>query len=84
MTPLALRAWFALVALAVVMGLLLFLPAGTLRYWQAWMYLGQLGDRFAATGQRDRAREVFARIATSPDLSEEMRQGANGRLQELR
>ena len=40
MTPLALRAWFALVALAVVMGLLLFLPAGTLRYWQAWMYLG--------------------------------------------
>ena len=40
MTRLALRAWFALVALAVVMGLLLFLPAGTLRYWQAWMYLG--------------------------------------------
>jgi len=39
-TRLALRAWFALVALAVVMGLLLFLPAGTLRYWQAWMYLG--------------------------------------------
>jgi len=39
-TRLALRAWFALVALAVVMGLLLFLPAGTLRYWQAWTYLG--------------------------------------------
>jgi len=39
-TRLALRAWFALVALAVVMGLLLFLPAGTLRYWQAWVYLG--------------------------------------------
>jgi protein-S-isoprenylcysteine O-methyltransferase Ste14 len=33
------RAWFALAALAVVMGLLLFVPAGTLRYWQAWAYL---------------------------------------------
>ena len=40
MTHLALRAWFALAALAVVMGLLLFIPAGTLRYWQAWVYLG--------------------------------------------
>jgi protein-S-isoprenylcysteine O-methyltransferase Ste14 len=39
-THLALRAWFALAALAVVMGLLLFTPAGTLRYWQAWVYLG--------------------------------------------
>jgi len=39
-THLALRAWFALAALAVVMGLLLFIPAGTLRYWQAWVYLG--------------------------------------------
>jgi protein-S-isoprenylcysteine O-methyltransferase Ste14 len=29
----------SLVALAVVMGLLLFLPAGTTRYWQAWVYL---------------------------------------------
>lgn len=40
MTHLALRAWFALAALAVVMGLLLFVPAGTLSYWQAWVYLG--------------------------------------------
>ena len=40
MTHLALRAWFALAALAVVMGLLLFIPAGTLSYWQAWVYLG--------------------------------------------
>ena len=29
----------SLVALAVAMGLLLFLPAGTIRYWQAWVYL---------------------------------------------
>jgi protein-S-isoprenylcysteine O-methyltransferase Ste14 len=29
----------SLIALTVVMGLLLFLPAGTLRYWQAWVYL---------------------------------------------
>jgi protein-S-isoprenylcysteine O-methyltransferase Ste14 len=33
------RAWFALAVLAAAMGLLLFVPAGTLRYWQAWVYL---------------------------------------------
>jgi protein-S-isoprenylcysteine O-methyltransferase Ste14 len=33
------RAWLSLAALAVVMGLLLFLPAGTVHYWQAWIYL---------------------------------------------
>ena len=33
------RAWLALVVLAVVMGLLLFVFAGTVRYWQAWVYL---------------------------------------------
>ena len=33
------RAWLALVVLAVVMGLLLFVPAGTVHYWQAWVYL---------------------------------------------
>jgi protein-S-isoprenylcysteine O-methyltransferase Ste14 len=33
------RAWRGLVILAVVMGLLLFIPAGTLRYWPAWGYL---------------------------------------------
>jgi hypothetical protein len=39
-THLALRAWFALVVLAAVMGALLFVPRGTLSYWQAWVYLG--------------------------------------------
>ena len=33
------RAWVALAVLTAVMGLLLFVPAGTLRYWQAWVYL---------------------------------------------
>jgi len=33
------RAWVALAVLALVMGLLLFVPAGTVRYWQAWVYL---------------------------------------------
>ena len=33
------KAWLALVVLALVMGLLLFLPAGTIHYWQAWLYL---------------------------------------------
>jgi protein-S-isoprenylcysteine O-methyltransferase Ste14 len=33
------RAWRAIAILAAVMGLLLFVPAGTVRYWQAWVYL---------------------------------------------
>ncbi len=33
------RAWLSLVVLAIVMGLLLFIPAGTIHYWQAWVYL---------------------------------------------
>jgi len=34
------RAWLAFVVLTVVMGTLLFGPAGTMRYWQAWVYIG--------------------------------------------
>ena len=33
------RAWFALAILGFVMGLLLFVPAGTVDYWQGWVYL---------------------------------------------
>ena len=33
------RAWLALAVLAVAMALLLFVPAGTAHYWQAWVYL---------------------------------------------
>ena len=33
------KAWLALVVRAVVMGFLLFIPAGTVHYWQAWVYL---------------------------------------------
>jgi protein-S-isoprenylcysteine O-methyltransferase Ste14 len=33
------RAWVSLAVLAVLMALLLFVPAGTIRYWQAWGYL---------------------------------------------
>jgi protein-S-isoprenylcysteine O-methyltransferase Ste14 len=33
------RAWLAIAVLAVVMGLLLFVSAGAVRYWQAWAYL---------------------------------------------
>jgi protein-S-isoprenylcysteine O-methyltransferase Ste14 len=33
------RAWLGILFLAVIMGLLVFLPAGTVRYWQAWVYL---------------------------------------------
>ena len=33
------RAWFALIALVFVMSLLLFVPAGTVCYWEGWVYL---------------------------------------------
>jgi protein-S-isoprenylcysteine O-methyltransferase Ste14 len=33
------KAWLSLAGLALVMGLLLFVPAGTVYYWQAWVYL---------------------------------------------
>jgi protein-S-isoprenylcysteine O-methyltransferase Ste14 len=33
------RPWFALAILGVVMGLLLFVLAGTVGYWQGWVYL---------------------------------------------
>lgn len=33
------KAWLALLVLAIAMGLLLFVPAGTLDYWQAWIFL---------------------------------------------
>jgi len=36
---LAARALFSLVVLAAVMGLLVFGPAGTMRYWEGWLYL---------------------------------------------
>ena len=39
MASLAVRAWFSLAALAAVMSLLVFGTAGTVRYWQGWVYL---------------------------------------------
>ncbi|HVJ81512.1 MAG TPA: isoprenylcysteine carboxylmethyltransferase family protein, partial [Planctomycetia bacterium] len=33
------RAWIALAALSVVMGLFIFMPAGTTRFWEGWAYL---------------------------------------------
>jgi protein-S-isoprenylcysteine O-methyltransferase Ste14 len=33
------KAWLSLAGLALVMGFLLFVPAGTVHYWQAWVYL---------------------------------------------
>lgn len=33
------KAWLSLAVLAIVMSLLLFVPAWTIHYWQAWVYL---------------------------------------------
>jgi protein-S-isoprenylcysteine O-methyltransferase Ste14 len=39
MKSLRTRAWLAVAVVAVIEGLLLFIPAGTIEYWQAWVYL---------------------------------------------
>jgi protein-S-isoprenylcysteine O-methyltransferase Ste14 len=43
------KPWFALVVLTAVMGLLLCIPAGTLHYWQAWVYLSIFSGASALT-----------------------------------
>jgi len=40
MKNLKIRMWLALVVAFVAIGLALFLAAGTIHYWQAWVYLG--------------------------------------------
>src|SRR5262245_14352936 len=53
------RAWIALVVLVVVMGMVLFVAAGTARYWEAWAYLAIFGGASALLTlqllERDRA-----------------------------
>jgi protein-S-isoprenylcysteine O-methyltransferase Ste14 len=39
MTNLNTKAWLSLAVLAIVIGLLLLVPGGTVHYWQAWVYL---------------------------------------------
>ena len=39
MISLNVKAALALFSLAVVMGLMLFVPAGTVAYWQGWLFL---------------------------------------------
>jgi len=39
MATLNTKAWWSVAILASVMGLLLFVPAGTIHYWQGWAYL---------------------------------------------
>jgi protein-S-isoprenylcysteine O-methyltransferase Ste14 len=39
MTGLNVKAWLGIVGLAVVTGVLLFAAAGTVRYWQGWVFL---------------------------------------------
>jgi protein-S-isoprenylcysteine O-methyltransferase Ste14 len=39
MTSLNVKAWLGYAFLALTVALLLFIPAGTIRYWQAWLFL---------------------------------------------
>jgi protein-S-isoprenylcysteine O-methyltransferase Ste14 len=34
------KAWLSLFVVTIIIGLLLFVPAGTIHYWQAWVYVG--------------------------------------------
>jgi len=43
------KAFGALLSVIVVMGALLFIPAGTIDYWQAWAFLGVYGGIGSAT-----------------------------------
>lgn len=43
MNNLILRSFGGLIFLLVVLGLLLFIPAGSLAYWQAWVFLADFG-----------------------------------------
>jgi protein-S-isoprenylcysteine O-methyltransferase Ste14 len=58
MKDLVARAWLAVAGLAVAMGLLLFVFSGTIRYWQAWVYLSiftaatALTTRYLVTNDR--------------------------------
>ncbi len=56
------RAWSSLVALAVVMALLVFVPAGTVRYPAAWLYLA-LFFGLSAVVTRDLIRHDPALLA---------------------
>ena len=49
MKSLGARAWFALTILTGVMGLLLFVSAATVHYWQAWAYLSLFAGASALT-----------------------------------
>src|SRR5262245_37211185 len=49
MKSLRARAWRALALLTTVMGLLLIVPAGTIRFWQAWVYLSIFSSASALT-----------------------------------
>ena len=43
------KAWLALAVLTVVMAFLVFVPAGTVHYWQAWVYLAMFAGVSALT-----------------------------------
>ena len=59
MRNLGAKAWLSLVLLAAAMGLLLFVAAGTVHYWQGWLYLAIFIGASALTTlyllKRDRA-----------------------------
>jgi protein-S-isoprenylcysteine O-methyltransferase Ste14 len=77
MNSLNVKAYLGLFFLAVVMGLLLFVGAGTVRYWQAWLFLVVfLGASFLTTlwiARHDSAL-LQRRLAGGPTAEKESQQ----------
>jgi protein-S-isoprenylcysteine O-methyltransferase Ste14 len=76
-TGLSTRAWRGLAQLVVVLMLCLFLPAWSLRFWQAWVYLALfVGSCVAITRylMRHDVRLLERRLAAGPRAEKESRQ----------
>ena len=60
------RAWLALVVVTVVMCALLFGSAGTIRYWQAWVYVAIFAVASVPTSVYPRAGGPVPRQPEAP------------------
>lgn len=60
------RAWLALAILPIAMGLLIFAPAGTIHYWQGWVYLSIFMGASVLTTLDLMRRDPASQLRSSP------------------